>query len=101
MLHVSAHTLEFHGAVSEETVREMVVGCCAALGVDLAVAVSGIAGPEGGTDELPVGTIFIAAGNSDKIFTRKLKLGKDRSRNIETASIYGLLLAREWILSPK
>lgn len=101
LLHVSAHTLEFHGAVSEETVREMVVGCCTALGVDLAVAVSGIAGPDGGTDELPVGTIFIAAGNSDKIFTRKLKLGKDRSRNIETASIYALLLAREWILSPK
>ncbi len=101
MLNVKDQTLENHGAVSEQTVREMVTGCCEALNVDLAIAVSGIAGPDGGTDELPVGTIFIAAGNADGILTRKLKLGKDRSRNIETASIYALLLAREWILSPK
>ena len=101
MLNVKDQTLENHGAVSEQTVREMVTGCCEALNVDLAIAVSGIAGPDGGSNELPVGTIFIAAGNADGILTRKLKLGKDRSRNIETASIYALLLAREWILSPK
>lgn len=62
MLAVSEETLEAHGAVSEETVRAMVEGALSASGADLAVAVTGIAGPGGGADGKPVGLVHIAAG---------------------------------------
>ena len=57
-LGVSAKTLADHGAVSEATVREMVGGALRATGVEMAIAVSGIAGPDGGTAEKPVGTVW-------------------------------------------
>ena len=60
MLGVKADTLEHHGAVSEATVQEMVAGALSRSQSRIAVAVSGIAGPGGGTDEKPVGTVCIA-----------------------------------------
>jgi nicotinamide-nucleotide amidase len=80
ILGVKAETLENFGAVSEETVREMVKGAIKTLDVDYALATSGIMGPGGGTEEKPVGTVWIAAGNNEKIDTLKLNLRFDRQR---------------------
>lgn len=73
MLGVKAATLRDHGAVSEETVREMVAGALAASSAQIAVAVSGVAGPAGGTADKPVGTVCIAwarAGGAVRAETR-------------------------------
>ncbi len=86
------------GAVSEETVVEMVRGTIEKLHVDYAVATSGIMGPDGGTAEKPVGTVWLAAGNSEKVETKLLQLRFDRERNIEVASVQALNFLRNFIV---
>ncbi len=83
LLNVSSDTLNNHGAVSEQTVTEMIYGLVDATQCDVGVAVSGIAGPGGGSPEKPVGTIWIAVGNREKIKTRKLQLVRNRKLNID------------------
>ena len=78
-LGVSAATLDTHGAVSEATVREMAAGARDALRSDCALAITGIAGPAGGTPEKPVGTVWIAAAIGQRIEPRRLHLLGDRS----------------------
>lgn len=97
-LGVKPETLEAHGAVSEQTVKEMVAGAIKALGTDTAVATSGIMGPGGGTDEKPVGTIWVAVGNKDKVVTHKLSLTKNRSKNIEYTGNFALNFLRKFVL---
>ncbi len=98
ILGVSAETLATKGAVSEETVREMVSGAIKALGVDYALATSGIMGPGGGSEEKPVGTVWIAAGNKEKTETLQLHLRFDRQRNISMTAGNALNFLRKFIL---
>ena len=96
-LGVNTTTLTNYGAVSEQTVIEMVKGALALLKTDIAVATSGIAGPGGGTPEKPVGTIWLAVGNRNHTLTLKLQLNKDRLRNIQYTAIKALDLIRQFL----
>lgn len=95
LLGVSAETLDTCGAVSEETVIEMVKGALKAFDADFAVATSGIAGPTGGTPEKPIGTVWIAAGNKDKVVTEKICEDNGREQNVHNATVKVLYLLRE------
>ena len=86
MLHVSHETLATYGAVSEETITEMIKGAMNTLKTDFAVGTSGIAGPGGGTPEKPVGLIWVAAGNKNKVLTQKLEGDYGREINIARAT---------------
>lgn len=86
LLHVKPETLETYGAVSEETIVEMIKGVMDSLKTDYAVATSGVAGPGGGSPEKPVGTIWIAAGNANKIITQKLEGDEGREVNVARAT---------------
>ena len=97
LLQVKAGTLETHGAVSEETVVELVQGAMDTLGTDHAIATSGIAGPGGGTPEKPVGTIWVAAGDKKRILTAKLSEDNGRDLNIQAATIKALQLLLELV----
>lgn len=90
LLHVDSAIITEHGAVSEETVQEMLVGLVNRTHCDAGVAVSGIAGPGGGTADKPVGTIWIATGNKDTIVTRKLQLVRNRKMNIDYTITFAL-----------
>ncbi|ORM73452.1 hypothetical protein HA48_09615 [Pantoea wallisii] len=79
MVGVLAATLAQHGAVSEQTVREMAAGACKAAHAQFGIAVSGVAGPDGGTDEKPVGTVWFAiAGPHEKVVTQCQVFAGDR-----------------------
>jgi nicotinamide-nucleotide amidase len=81
LLGVSAATLQAHGAVSEATVREMVQGALENSRASVAVAVSGIAGPSGGTPEKPVGTVWLAWQREGReIRTRRERIHGDREK---------------------
>jgi nicotinamide-nucleotide amidase len=77
-LGVSAGTLRVHGAVSEETAREMAAGVCARFGAEVGVGITGIAGPGGGTPEKPVGTVCLAVSSGGAVRSTKVQMIGDR-----------------------
>ncbi len=95
---VNAQTLEDFGAVSEETVLEMASGGKKVLGVDWCISVSGIAGPLGGSDEKPVGTVWIAIDGPERKVSRKFLFGTDRQRTVQMTVLTALNLLRCEIL---
>jgi len=90
ILGVNPATLEAYGAVSEQIAGEMVAGALLNFKSDYAIAVTGIAGPDGGTPEKPVGTVFIAVANVNKTLVKKLTFGNKRLQNIERSAISAL-----------
>ncbi|HLZ89042.1 MAG TPA: nicotinamide-nucleotide amidohydrolase family protein, partial [Puia sp.] len=99
LLGVNPDTLARNGAVSEATVQEMVRGALSRLDTDFAIATSGIMGPDGGTPEKPVGTVWVAVGNRQNILTQKFSFRFDRQRNIELTATNALNLLRKFILA--
>lgn len=95
LLDVHPKTIADFGAVSEETVKEMAEGVCKKFKTDIGVATSGIAGPDGGTPDKPVGTIWIAYSDGTNTIAKKLQLVSDRMLNIQFTAILVLDLIRK------
>ncbi|MCK8046292.1 CinA family nicotinamide mononucleotide deamidase-related protein [Shewanella sp. 1CM18E] len=94
VLGVKAETLDDHGAVSIATVEEMAKGVRAILDSDYALATSGIAGPGGGTDEKPVGTVALALATKGGVYSQMIKLprrSRDLVRSLSTAVAFDML----------
>jgi nicotinamide-nucleotide amidase len=98
LLGVSAESIVNEGAVSETVVRQMVQGVLGSLHTTYALAVSGIMGPDGGSLEKPVGTVWIAVASSTQVVTEKFHFRFDRTRNIELTATFALNLLRKLIL---
>jgi len=92
ILGVNEATITNHGAVSEQTVTEMAERVRELFGADYGLASSGIAGPGGGTDEKPVGTIWIACADRAGVIVKKLQLTKDREVNIRMSAVAAMNL---------
>jgi len=98
LVDVSKHDLETVGAVSREVVEQMAKNGREKLGVDICISTSGVAGPDGGTEELPVGTIWIGIATKDKVSAKKFQFGDHRERNIQMTVLTALNLVRCEIL---
>jgi nicotinamide-nucleotide amidase len=99
VLGVSDETLRLHGAVSAETAGEMARGVRRLMNTDYAIAVTGIAGPTGGTTEKPVGTVWIAVESDRGLIAERHIFADDRLINISRSSYGALNLLRKQIIS--
>lgn len=99
LLKVSKNDIELYGAVSQTVVEQMAKKARILLNTDFSIATSGIAGPGGGTEEKPIGTIWIAISSKEKIISQKLLLPyNNRERNISVTSSYALNILRKEFL---
>ncbi|MCX6245701.1 MAG: competence/damage-inducible protein A [Bacteroidetes bacterium] len=98
-LGVNETLLMAHGAVSEEVVKEMAVNIRGKFDSSYSIAISGIAGPDGGTEEKPVGTVWIAIAGPTGVRAHKYLFGDNRERNIRRSALQALNLLRKTILS--
>lgn len=94
-LNVKHSYLEDYGAVSKQVVEQMALGVQQKMNTNYAVATSGVAGPTGGTDEKPVGTVWIAVATPNGVNSKKHVFGKQREVNIERSAIAALGMLRE------
>ena len=97
LLGVSHEVLEAQTAVCEEVAKEMVIGACHTLGVDYAISATGVAGPTGGTPEIPVGTIWLGYGSKDDVRTFQLTDDFGRDINLAIATNKALHLLIDYI----
>ncbi len=96
-LGVKAETLAKYGAVSTETVEEMLVGILGKMNTDYGIAISGVAGPGGGTPEKPVGTVYVCVGNKTKMQTKRYQLTQNRADNIALTTTYALFQMKSFM----
>ncbi len=99
LLDVKQDTLEKYGAVSENTVREMLDGIVKITGSDISIAVSGIAGPGGGSDEKPVGTVFIGIDFNGEKDIRRIIFDGDRNDVRMKAANFAIKMVSEYLYS--
>ena len=98
LLNVDNAIFEKHGAVSKECVMAMAKQSLIKFNADVSIAVSGIAGPSGGTEEKPVGTTWIAVAYKDRIIPKQFVFGDNRSRNIQMTAMTAMNMLRKLIL---
>lgn len=99
LLGVKKETLDAYGAVSEQTAREMLSGILKKMKTDFGIAVTGIMGPGGGSEEKPVGTVYVAVGNKEDQAVQKFKQRFTREKNIEVTSVMALNLMRKFLVN--
>lgn len=97
ILGVNHETLESKGAVSEETITEMFNGLLKVTTADYGIATSGIMGPGGGTDDKPVGTVWVAVGSREKMVAKKLFFRFDRLKNIELTAATAMMMLFQFV----
>lgn len=98
VLKIKMKSLIDHGSVSREVVEEMAMGVRDHFKTDYAISTSGVAGPAGGTEEKPVGLIWVAVASREKVISKKYLFGGNRTRNIERSSLAGLNMLRRMLL---
>ncbi len=98
LLGVENIIIEKHGVVSKEVVEQMALGGKKTIGTDYCIATSGIAGPDGGTKEKPVGTVWIAIATPNGVLSKLLNLGEHRGRNIRRTALLAMNLLRKELL---
>jgi nicotinamide-nucleotide amidase len=98
-LGVTAATIETHGAVSEAVVREMASGARSAVNASVGLAITGVAGPDGGTEEKPVGTVWIAADVEGDVQPRLLRMWGDRDEIRQRSAQWTMELLRQRLVS--
>jgi nicotinamide-nucleotide amidase len=97
LLGVGHDLLEEKTAVCEEVAIEMVKGACARLNTDYAISATGVAGPSGGTKEIPVGTIWLACGNANRTLTMKVEEDHGRDINLAIATNKAMQLFLQYL----
>lgn len=98
LLNVKKSTLQKHGAVSARTAEEMVKGAALVSKADVAVALTGIAGPDGGTEEKPVGLVYIACNVKGTVTVKEFRFKGNRMKIRDAATTAALMLMRNCIL---
>lgn len=101
LLNVNDATLRHYGAVSEETVREMALGALIAAKADYALSISGIAGPDGGSEDKPVGTVWFGFATKQRIWAKTYQFSGSRDAVRKQAVQYALAILEHYLKSQK